>query len=278
MGSTQETERTLASDPRSQGDIIAIESEKDQSHPRLGVVINADCDLAHERLDGVITYLPIYTFKEYVENFWAPDHVEERKSSATAAILQLIGDEEAEAISLSTWLNSAGPEVVHKALVQSLDLKKRQSEQLERDVAKLYAASDGEIPSLERFYSLCRLEKDPQGFARKQLGAAKKAMGEGHFMISEVVGHNALGFVIRMRRTYSLPEKLYFRSTAEQLAHSSGDEITAVRVCRLSELYRVKVLQLFAQQFSRIGLPDEITALSGLAIDDLVEAVERPGS
>jgi len=54
------------------------------------------------------------------------------------------------------------------------------------------------------------------------------------------------------------------------MSKSQGDKPTAVRVARLTERYRFKVLQLFSQQYSRIGLPDEITELSELVIDDLV--------
>jgi hypothetical protein len=96
-------------------------------------------------------------------------------------------------------------------------------------------------------------------------------MGDGHFFISELIDDANVGFVVRMRRIYTLPEADYFVSTSEQRSRSEGDRPTAVRVGRLTGLYRFKILQLFAQQYSRIGLPDEVTALGSLAIDDLVE-------
>jgi hypothetical protein len=95
-------------------------------------------------------------------------------------------------------------------------------------------------------------------------------MGEGQFFVSDLVGRPELGFVIRMRRIYSLAKESVFTSLAAQRTRSDGDQITAVRFARLRPLYRFKVLQLFAQQFSRIGLPDQVTALSALAVDDLV--------
>ncbi|RUX78136.1 hypothetical protein EOA25_38970 [Mesorhizobium sp. M2A.F.Ca.ET.040.01.1.1] len=96
-------------------------------------------------------------------------------------------------------------------------------------------------------------------------------MGDGHFFISEIIDDTNVGFVVRMRRIYTLPEVDYFVSTSVQRSRSDGARPTAVRAGRLTGLYRFKLLQLFAQQYSRIGLPDEVTALGALAIDDLVE-------
>ncbi|ODT77378.1 MAG: hypothetical protein ABS76_26690 [Pelagibacterium sp. SCN 64-44] len=79
-----------------------------------------------------------------------------------------------------------------------------------------------------------------------------------------------IGYVVRMRRVYSLPESSVFTNLAEQLSHTSGNYTTAFRCARLAPMYKYKVVQLFAQQFSRIGLPDDVTALSALVVDDLV--------
>ncbi|MCB0361003.1 MAG: hypothetical protein KDD44_15245, partial [Bdellovibrionales bacterium] len=73
------------------------------------------------------------------------------------------------------------------------------------------------------------------------------------------------------RRIYTLPVAQYFVSESEQKSQSTGDRPTAVRIARLTELYRFRLIQLFAYQFSRVGLPDEVTALSALAVDDLVQ-------
>src|SRR5690606_4470775 len=119
--------------------------------------------------------------------------------------------------------------------------------------------------------ALCANASDPVTYAKTHITAAKKTMGDGHFFISELIDDTNVGFVVRMRRIYTLPEVDYFVSTSEQRSQSEGDRPTAVRVGRLTGLYRFKLLQLFAQQYSRIGLPDDVTALGSLAIDDLVE-------
>ena len=126
------------------------------------------------------------------------------------------------------------------------------------------------MSDINKFHALCTAADDPASYARSQITNAKKSMGEGHFFVSELVDDHSVGFVIRMRRIFTLPEEDYFVATSDQMSKSQGDRPTAVRIARLTELYRFKVLQLFTHQYSRIGLPDEVTALSTLAIDDLV--------
>ena len=273
--SKRETERVLPGEPRAQGDILRIEHAASDDGPVLGVVINADCDLENGKLDGVIAYLPMYPFKEYLARFWAPGHVAEVMSAATKRIVAVVGDQGTAAASLHSWITTAGHEAVSAALISSLALRKSQEESLAQDVRRVAIALDEAADPLSRFLSLCRAERNASAHARTQLVAAKKSMGEGHFHISDLVEHPDIGFVIRMRRIYTVPDRLCFMSVSEQRAESGGAETTAVRIGRLTERYRFKVAQLFAQQFSRIGLPDEVTALAGLAIDDIVAEVEK---
>jgi hypothetical protein len=270
VGFERETERATAGDERSQGDIIRIEHVLAGDEPDLGVIINADCDLAHGRLDGVVTYLPLYTFRQYLTRFWAPGHVTEAFRNATQKVLELSGDVAAEADGLHDWIRTDGAAAVSASLIKAGGLKRAPAAQMEREVGRIAIALDENATSYERFSRLCAVEPDPAGHARKQIIAAKKAMGDGHFFISDLVDHDELGFVVRMRRILSIAEDRCFRSVAEQKSTTPGLETTAVRVGRLTPLYRIKVLQVFAQQFTRIGLSDDVTALSGMAIDDLV--------
>lgn len=271
----RETERAHASDPRAQGDIIQIEHLDDDDGPTLGIVINADCDLAHSRLDGVITYLPIYTFQDYLARFWAPAHVAEVNGIATQKILDLTGDATDEAKGLHDWISRDGPEVVSAALAAIDGIKRSSGPQIQREVSRLAITLRDEDGVLLQLSRLCHCESDPNAHAQKLIRVAKKAIGDGHFFISDLVDHDDIGFIVRMRRVYAIADDAYYCTIAEQRSRSSGGSSTAVRIGRLTELYRVKVLQLFAQQFSRIGLPDEITSLSDLAVEDLAASITK---
>ena len=64
-------------------------------------------------------------------------------------------------------------------------------------------------------------------------------------------------------------------SAASQRVQGESDEPTAVRIARFTPLYRFKILQLFAHQYSRVGLPDEINDLGDLAIDDVISQLPK---
>jgi len=105
-------------------------------------------------------------------------------------------------------------------------------------------------------------------FCEELVRDAKKQMGDDHFFITEIVGDSAVGYTIRMRRIYTLPaDSCFVNYSSMQSSGVSG--VTAYRISRLTPYYKFKAAQLFAHQFSRIGLPDETTALSELAVADM---------
>lgn len=263
-----ETERTAPAEPLSQGDIFRLEWPEGQLGPKLGVIVNADCDLAHGKTDGVYALAPIYSFADYLADFWAPGHVASAASTASKAALALIGDSDAEA--LVAWLRTSGVEAVTVALSSEKKLKAGQVQTLRQELQKLFDCADEASSPMTRFKALCASQPNPTKYARTQLNAAKTGMGEGHFFISDLVDHASLGFVVRLRRVYVLAAEDVFTATSDQRSRSDGHRPTAVRVARFTPLYRFRVLQLFAQQYSRVGLPDELSALSELAVEDLV--------
>jgi hypothetical protein len=263
-----ETEHVSQHDPLSQGDIVEIEWPSHTAGPQLGVVINADCDISHRKTDGVISFLPLYHFQQYLSEFWAATHIQEVKDSAANAVLKLANDK--DRAYLCTWVSRDEPENIGQKIASHRALKGSESKALMRELNRLKICLDSNIPPIEKFKNICLLEADPEKYTRNSLTTAKKSMGESHFFISELAGSNSVGFVLRMRRIYSISEDCVFLSSSDQKSKSRGKVATALRIARLSPLYRFKVLQLFAHQFSRVGLPDEVTALSSLAIDDLV--------
>ncbi|MEQ1497251.1 MAG: hypothetical protein ABL914_01200 [Novosphingobium sp.] len=264
----QETELVTQQDPLSQGDIIRIEWPGHMVGPELGVVINADCDIAHCKTDGVIAFLPLYHFREYLSEFWVANHIQEVIDSATRTVLRLANDEDPAA--LHAWLSTDAPEAVGQKISEHRSLKNGDSTALMRELNRLAVCLDGNKEHIQAFKEICLLESDSEKYARTHITAAKKAMGDGHFFISELAGNQSVGFVIRMRRIYSIQEECVFLSNSDQKSKSIGEIESAFRIARLTPLYRFKLLQLFAHQFSRIGLSDETMALSSLAIDDLV--------
>ncbi|OUJ02146.1 hypothetical protein [Acetobacter cibinongensis] len=265
----KETEKISSQVPKAQGDIIQLEWPDSYDGPVFGIVINADCDLEHRKNDNVIAFIPIYSFHDYLSKFWASGHIDEVLKKATDFILSITGDQDQEALYL--WLQSSSLDVVTSSLLTSLKLKKKEIERFKDELRKISICRDENYRPIDRFKQLCAIAPNPKKYAQVYILAAKKAMGEGHFFISDFLDQNNIGYVVRMRRIYILQEQDYFLSISDQKAHSQGNRLTGVRVGRLTALHRFKIIQLFAQQYSRVGLPDELTELEDLALEDIIE-------
>lgn len=266
---SRETEHPAPDDELRQGDILRTPGSGD--HPGLGVVINADCDLAQGKTDGVIAYLPIYSFRNYIKVFWAATFAKSQRREQLIKVLSLCKLEDSEGDGLLEWLAVEDSEAVAATLLDQLRLSPNQIGALRISLADLKHCFCSNVTAYEAFLYICRKRNDGDKFLRKQIGAAYKAIGEGHFFLNEIYGLDGIGFVVRMRRIYSIPEQYCFRSTAEHRKGGCDPQFAAIRIAKLTPLYRFKVTQLFAYQYSRVGLPDEITALKDLAIENMVE-------
>lgn len=256
-----ETRSVRSTESWRQGDIIVIEpiiGQGETSSPSLGVLINADCDLAHNKLDGVLAYLPIYTYAEYLESYWAPEFIRISLTASIKSVLEKIGAEESEAEkeNLIRWV---GQTDVNEVL-SMLDPKVKN--RVTKDLTRIKISLNSSASYLDRFSLLSKEEAKPDDYLKKHLDAAYKQMGEGHFFINDINHVPDIGFVVRMRRIYTISTESCFRSKSEQQAKSDGKSVTAHRIARLSSLYQFKIAQLFAHQYSRIGLPDEISNLN----------------
>lgn len=266
----EETELVPHDSKFRQGDIMKLFGD---IHADYGVIINADCDLANDKIDGFIAYVPLYTFKDYIERFWSSDQIKVITKQCKKDLGRFF-TKESEIEELASWLNQGGVDEVVSQLVPHTGLKAKEQASLEKIIRKLHACLQGS--SLKCLTAIYSLESDPEKHTQNQLASLKSNLGEGHLMISSVAGISDLGFVMRTKRVFSIDQALCFKSMAEHLLKSKDDDaVAAVRVARLASTYKYKAAQIFAQSFSRIGLSDEITRLNDLAIMEIVENLRK---
>lgn len=265
----EETEIAPQDSGLRQGDIIKLYSEKNSN---FGVIVNADCDLANDKIDGHVAYVPIYTFPDFIEHFWAAEQIQTIKKQCQGELRRFFKNQ-AEVNDLSSWLGQEGVDNVMLKLSAHLALKKKDNAELEKLIRKLNACMQG--TTLKCLTDIYSLEKNPEKYTSTQLSSLKSNLGEGHLMISCIVGVEGLGFVMRMKRVFSISQELCFKSPAEHLIKSSEDAVSAVRIARLTSTYKYKAAQVFAQNFTRIGLSDEVSRLNDLAILDIVENLRK---
>lgn len=233
MISERETERASAVENYRQGDILQFEYPVDMEGSRLGVVINADCDLENKKTDGVIAYLPMYSFHEYLEIFWAPKYIKNISTETGQRLVEITQAGSTGLSDLAQLMALMEPDAVAAQLLTLQSIKSKDRALIPDLVAKLATCARNDISAYAKFSSLCRLQKDPAKHAKTQIEAAKKELSDGHFFVSELVEQDEIGFVIRMRRIYSLSEDRIFRTIADQRARSDGNSLTGARIARL---------------------------------------------
>jgi hypothetical protein len=270
----EETEIPLHNDPFLQGDIVRLMDNDERAvDPGFGIIINADCDLAHCKIDGVVSYLPLFPFDDYFRRFWVPSFIAERKLELLQSIAQICGLEKDQANELERWVLEEDVNEVVSKLAATYSIRHGVIRPKVLELHAIAHSSEYDLQLLLRLVELQLLKKEEA--LAKYAKRALKGLGDGHFFINEIAGVAPVGFVARMRRTYSIGDDVVYPSIAEFRLRKPGAIAAkyAIRIARLSNLYRYKIAQLFAYQFSRIGLPDEITALNELAVQAAVLSV-----
>ena len=160
-----ETQYVASDDPFGQGDIIQL-LERPRP-PHFGVVINADCDLLHRKTDGVCSYLPIYSFHEYLFEFWIDRFLETQKQQIVAQIANTIKQPNSENDALKQWLESDDFASLPDRLTAEFELNTKTKSILSKQVtryinflfqSRLYGTIRHLMPCSKRPHQLRRFE------------------------------------------------------------------------------------------------------------------------
>jgi len=268
----RETERAAPKDPILQGDIVEIlDSLGLPADPPYGIVINADCDLAHCKTDGVISYVPAYPFTQYFLKFWLPSFIETRRRELLKSIVDVCAVCANQHSELELWIRDEDPADITKKLSQTYSVKLTQIASKINELSAITKSKDIDWNLLLKLVSIQGQQANDA--IAKFSKIALKNLGEGQFFINEICNLETIGFVVRLRRIYSLPECNFYATKSNFLVESNSGYHNAIRVSRLTEIYKFKLAQIFAHQFSRIGLPDELTELNEIAVQASILAL-----
>jgi hypothetical protein len=259
VGAMQETELAGPAESFLQGDILEMVDEHgERADPPYGIVINADCDLAHCKIDGVISYIPVFPFETYFVKFWIPAFADLRRKELVDAIAQRCALKTDLNDPLCEWLKEETADAVAQKISSTYSVKLHDLKDKMKELSLIVNTNSFDWGLLETLISQQQGAKD-EVLARYAKRALKN-LGDGHFFLNEIHGLSNVGFVARMRRIYSVDAECIFPSRSEFISRSKNSPLHGVRIAKLTNLYRFKVAQLFALQYSRIGLPDEITS------------------
>lgn len=247
-----------------QGDVFEwIESDGDP-WKRFGVVVTADCDIAHGKHSGVLSYIPVISARDYLEIFHLPKAVERLRIKLDKDLVQLLtrlqsaNQKEftiplADDVALS-WFEREPVE----RIAQTLGATGREDERL-RLLASLKAAIADVQPNFSALVELvCHVRAGTSGTELKTVRAAlsKELQGVIETLPGDAMYIHAMGS--RHRNGYVA----YLRSVrdlkhAEVATRASALKTKPLtrRIGRLRSPYIYRLTQQLANVFASIGLP-----------------------
>lgn len=265
-----------------QGDVICKNKTPDQKR-YLGVVINADCDIAQGKNSSIINYLKIVDARDYAEAFWAPKQIEKIVEKRTRSTLEFLNSKMKKshptlnALSrekLHHWLKSSGLRSILTSLnicenevpanvlssMEALEVALNESEE-NNAIARLSLAFERDNRKREDLEaSLFDEFSNPKGFP-------------DYIFLPEIPGLKGFGFVVQLREILVAQQDNVFPN--EFLGKISNQNDYFYRVARLSDVFRYSIAQKLAFLFSRIGVPSELEHqqkdAARLAVIDILE-------
>jgi len=267
--SMQETEAAPHAEPFRQGDIIRlVDRDEKEIDPPIGIIINADCDLANCKIEGVVAYISVLPFEQHFRRYWIPNFIDDRFRTLAKSIEDACGLDCQAFGELEDWVREEPHELVAKRLAETYSAKEKKLLPLLQELSEISRSPSRDSTLLLKMLGIQGRNKHDT--LTKYAKDALRSLGDGYFFLNEIAGLPAIGFVARLRRIHSIGDHLLFPSLSDLRIADVVADVRAVRIARLTDLYRFRLAQLFAYQFSRIGLPDEVIALNDVAVQAAV--------
>lgn len=264
-----ECETELNAGPVRQGDVFEWRALSDDPHRRLGLIVTADCDIAHAKHAGVLSYVPLMSVQDYLRLYRLPKTIsrrlEELKQKMFASVRSHQTDPDfTEPISgeaVLDWLEISSPDAIADALaVTTHPDRERLVELLETYVYVRTALADLKFDTQIEAIVKTKLLSGQKDAAKARQIVMKEVRG----WIQELPGDAFfIGFVSeRMPEGYIAYLRLVREIEDAQIAVSSSDErhnssVLARRVARLGSPYLFCLTQRLGSVFGSIGLPGE---------------------
>lgn len=281
-----ECERADPEQPLRQGDIVAAQPGTDSwKNPwtRFGVVLTADCDLAHGKSGPNLVYVPVLDHNAYIADVWLPAEAENLARAGHEKVEKQLANLQSKLgfRHITAWGEAGDDNILRKLTEQLGSLKSGlDPARVSADIIELWHAT-AELQALSRRPQptqvpqlrglLCRLVQHGAAISQDKLGnlASRRRFLEGAlcslqervdiWLIRELIGLDAdmleppcFGYIVPLRSFSLLPvEKI-----DTDRNHWYGNRDHYLRICRLRGTYKFDPIQNFANLFVRVGLED----------------------
>jgi len=85
-----EIDEVAYSDPLRQGDVLVAKDTSVTPLRRMGIIITADCDLAHHKHRGVLNFVPLLCTLDYLAMGWLHEHIIDGQTQLTEEVCRLV--------------------------------------------------------------------------------------------------------------------------------------------------------------------------------------------
>ncbi len=258
--------------PLRQGDVFLATSEHVDVWSRRGIIVTADCDIAHGKHRDIISFVPVIAATDYLHLFTLPSLLRKAtkpvEDESLASMRRAQSDVNAGAKPISTeaareWVARAPPaEIVEDLRVRDAREKEHLTSLLSSWGAACRAANPGTFAEMMRgvVYLRARTVKntDIETIYRKLWADLHTALGSlpgDAFFINDLDDGHAddHGFVAYLRLVREIrPAEIAIRQ-----ADFADTQVRARRVSHLQSPYIYRITQQLADVFCAIGLPKE---------------------
>lgn len=257
--------------PLRQGDVFEwIPRPVDDSFRQYGLIVTADCDLAHEKHQGIISYVPVFSLRDYIRLFDLPKKVDIQLEKAGEALAggvrkmqkNLPGFEvPMSASTVLEWVERKKPEDVLAALgIQDSPKSERVANLIRVYDALLQSREEGSFDDQLEALVLrqAHVSDGDLGKARQQVmsrvvDSVAKLPGDA-FFVGCITDDEPLGHVAYLRMVREINhDEVAIRVTGL-------DGARAKRVSRMQSPFLYRLTQQLGDVFASIGLPADYEA------------------
>jgi hypothetical protein len=251
-----------------QGDVIAARREATDPLARVGIVVTADCDIAHSKHGGILSYIPVLSLAEYLESFYLPKQLDRRAEKLFVKIADEIHKSRVGISSgeqhriddtrLREWLIQKDS----RAILNRLGITGGQhADRLAADIeafARLCAAHSKPLEAQIKAMSSHRKLSQPKKSLSECETDVRRDLSNGLSLPSDTVFLSAVGpgyeagYVAYLRLVREVDEDEIVVSVSRAFSEAYWHRISS-----LKPTYAFHLTQQLASVFSSIGLPEE---------------------
>lgn len=245
-----------------QGDLIENITQ-DPKEKKIGMILNADCDIAQDRWGSNFSWINIIPAITYLEEIWSAEQcrlfLTDKRVAATL-------------LNINKFLKKSGPNF------QDMDLRSLCEWLKEYDNSADFFLKIGKTPSANEISDLDFIRyssnikclgmtpgdrvrkiwgltnKDQEEINKKLKNALLKTDGfPDFFFLPKIPNKDNNGFVALLRTIESSPHERLFKNDVDARVNASSSQPVYFRFGRLTDAVRYQVVQKLTFLFSRIG-------------------------